>query len=212
MRLHGDLLGERARVTPDRPALVDLSDPGGVVRYTYSQLDERAVALARVFRGPLELALDLDLDLDLEKGDRVAILAHNRIEYLDAFFAAAKTGVVLVTLGTSLTAAELEAILRDCGAKVVLWDGAFEATVTELRERMPEVDFVGLDGELPGDLPARLEATDPSEPFESTACDGEDLCCLLYTSGTTGKPKGVMIPPRQDAWNAYKTDNAWGLR
>jgi fatty-acyl-CoA synthase len=63
MRLHGDLLGERARVTPDRPALVDLSDPAGVVRYTYRQLDERATALARVFRGPLELS----------KSDRVAM-------------------------------------------------------------------------------------------------------------------------------------------
>jgi fatty-acyl-CoA synthase len=197
-RIHADLLGERARVTPEREALVDLSDPSGTARHTYGELDERATSLARVLRGPLALS----------KGDRVAILAHNRIESLDALFAAARTGVVLVTLGARLTAAELEAILRDCGAKAVLWDGAFEAAVAELRGRLPEAAFVGLDDSLP----AAVAATATAEPFERTPCDGEDLCCLLYTSGTTGRPKGVMIPHRQVAWNAYGTAIAWGLR
>jgi fatty-acyl-CoA synthase len=183
-----DLLGERARVTPDAAALVDVATGA---RLTYRQLDDRAVRTALAFRA-----------LGLERGDRVAILSGNRVEFLDAFFATAKTGVVLVTLGTRLTAAELEGILTDSGARVVLWDAAYAERVTELRERSPEVSFVDLD-----DLPAGA-----SGDFEPTRLDGEDLACLLYTSGTTGKPKGVMIPHRQIVANAVQTALGWQLR
>ncbi len=194
MKLHGDLLGERARVTPDKPALVEVATGR---RLSYRELDARAAARARSFRDELGLA----------KGDRVALLAHNRVEMVDALFAAAKTGVVLVTLGTRLTPAELEAIVRDAGARAVLWDGQLAQTAAELRRRLPEVRFAGLDEAGAGES----EAPDAA-PFERTPCTGDDLCCLLYTSGTTGRPKGVMIPHRQVAWNAYATVANWGLR
>ena len=96
--LQADLLGERARLTPDRPALVVVEPE---LRLTYGQLDRRSVACARVWT---EI-------LGLEKGDRIGILAHNRVEYLEALFAAAKTGIILVPLGTRLTAVELEHVV-----------------------------------------------------------------------------------------------------
>lgn len=81
--LHGDLLGERARLTPDKTALVYV--PTGE-RLTYGEMDGRAVRLALVWREVLGVG----------KGERFALLADNRVEFMDALFAASKAGVVLV--------------------------------------------------------------------------------------------------------------------
>jgi len=209
--IHADLLGERARLTPDKLALVDVATGA---RRTYRELDQGAARAARVWRERL----------GLRKGDRIAILAGNRIEYLEAFFAAGKTGIVLVTLGARLTPAELEGILADSGAKAVLYGSGFRQVVAVLEERVPGVSWVDLG--LPGtpSEPAgddagsphprwdELVATLDPAPFERTPCSGEDLYCLLYTSGTTGRPKGVMIPHRMVAWNGYNTVCCWQLR
>ena len=118
--LHGDLLGERARLTPEKTALVCV--PQGT-RFTYAELDARARRAA---------ALWLDV-CGFQPGDRVALLSHNRVEFLDLFFAAGKSGIVLVPLGTRLTAHELAFIVRDSGARALVYDGAFSGTVAELR-------------------------------------------------------------------------------
>jgi len=208
-----DVLGERARLTPDALALVVVDPP---LRLTYRELDERAVRCALVWR-----------KLGLAPGDRVAILAHNRVEYLDAFFAAGKTGSILVTLGTRLTAAELAPILEDSGARVVLYDGELADRVAALRgtteiaetvERVGTVEhWVAFDAAqtegdpLYADLVERAGDVDLAG-FAPTRCQPEDVYCLLYTSGTTGRPKGVMIPHRQIAWNGYNTACCWQLR
>ncbi|HEX9093246.1 MAG TPA: class I adenylate-forming enzyme family protein, partial [Coriobacteriia bacterium] len=88
--LHGDLLGERARLTPAKTALVDVLTG---FRYTYGDLDARAIATARF----------LQRDLGLAKGERVGLLAGNSVEFLDVFFAAPKCGAILVPLSTRLT-------------------------------------------------------------------------------------------------------------
>ncbi|HMB51976.1 MAG TPA: AMP-binding protein [Thermoanaerobaculia bacterium] len=211
----GDLLGERARLTPDNEALVVVpgGDGGGdeaVERYSWRQLDERATRAAAAWRA-----------MGLAPGDRVAILAHNRTEYVDAFFAAGKCGVVLVTLGTRLTAAELAPIVADSGARVLLWDGALAETAEALRQRCGEAGcgverWLGLD--VPGDeadgeesWPAAVAAADP-QAFVPHRADPEDPWCMLYTSGTTGEPKGVVIPHRMVIWNGYNTVCAWQLR
>ncbi len=202
--IHADVLGERARLTPAKTALVDVSTDQ---RYTYDRLDQRAVRCARVWRERCGLA----------KGDRAGILAHNRVEYLDAFFAAGKSGVVLVTLGTRLTAHELAHVVEDSGMRVLFYDGGLAETVRELRrlDAARGVErWVALDQPIePGDPSyavwhGELEA----EGFGRTACDGEDVYCLLYTSGTTGRPKGVMIPHRMVAWNGFNTVCGWQLR
>jgi fatty-acyl-CoA synthase len=198
----GDLLGERARLTPDKTALVWV--PAGA-RFTYAELDARAVRCARVLRERLGLALD----------DRVALLADNRVEYLDLFFAAPKAGVILVPLGTRLTPNELAGILEDAAPTVVFYGGEHAETVKVLRGLAAVSEWVALD-----DIP---EASDPTLAELAAGLDGppvgppvrrgpEDLHCLLYTSGTTGKPKGVMIPHRQIVWNGYNTVVGWQLR
>lgn len=190
----GDLLGERARLTPDKTALVYV--PTGE-RLTYAELDARAVAVARVWRQVLNLS----------RGDRFAILAENRIEYLDAFFAAPKAGVTLVPLGTRLTPKELAGILEDAGPRGLLYGAEHAETVQALKELVSLDHWVSLDANLQ-DLAARV----PSGTWERERCDPEDLWCLLYTSGTTGRPKGVMIPHRMVVWNGYNTVIGWQLR
>jgi fatty-acyl-CoA synthase len=199
--IHGDILGERARLNPDKTALV-LVDSGQ--RLTYRQLDQRAVRCARAWRETL----------DLEKGDRVGILAHNRAEYVEAFCAAGKSGVVLVTLGTRLTARELEHIVTDSGMRALIYDGAFAETVSALRELVEIEHWIALDEPIAatdrgyGALAAGLDEA----AFERQRCGPEDTYCLLYTSGTTGAPKGVVFPHRQVSWNGYNTVASWQLR
>lgn len=194
--LHGDVLGERARLSPDKTALVFV--PTGE-RFTYRQLDERAQACAAGWRGILGLG----------KNDRIGLLAHNRPEFVDCFFAAAKSGVVLVPLGTRLTAHELAHIVLDSGMKALLYDAAFADTVAALRPLVALDRFLPLDPP-PSSSPDPNPSAGPSTPCAAPGPD--DLLCLLYTSGTTGKPKGVMVPHRMVAWNAYNTVIGWQLR
>jgi len=201
--IHGDVLGERARLSPDSTALI--CAPSGP-RLTYSELNDRAARCARFWME----------HCDLSKGDRVAILAKNRIEFLDAFFAAGKTGVILVPLNTRFTPVELGVILKDSGVKVLLYDGEFADTVRTLRQQHSLAHWIALDNPLdPADLSythCLAQVSSSSEGWVVPRCRPEDLYCLLYTSGTTGKPKGVMIPHRMVAWNGYNTAACWQLR
>jgi fatty-acyl-CoA synthase len=199
--LHADVLGERARLTPDRLALVEVSSGR---RLTYRALNARAEACARTW-----------LEMGLARGDRVALLSGNRVEFLDAFFAAAKTGIVLVPLGTRLTASEVSYIVGDCRPRALLYDGEHAAVVAELGSaRTPIEHWVAFDEPRDGrhrGHAALLEALPPGT-FVRPTLDPEAPCCLLYTSGTTGKPKGVIVPHRMIAWNGYNTAISWQLR
>ncbi len=200
--IHGDVLGERARLSPESTALI--CAPSGP-RLNYSELNHRAIRCARFW---VE-------HCGLSKGDRVGILAKNRIEFLDAFFAAGKTGVILVPLNTRFTPVELGVILQDSGVKALLYDGEFGDKVRTLKQQHLLDHRIALDDPLdPADLSYThcLQVSSPSEAWDIPRCRPEDLYCLLYTSGTTGKPKGVMIPHRMVAWNGYNTAACWQLR
>jgi fatty-acyl-CoA synthase len=193
-----DILGERARLTPEKTALVDVSSGE---RFTYRELDERAIRCARLLREHLHIA----------PGDRVGILTNNRVEMLDLFFAAAKGGFILVPLNTRYTPHELETIIADSGMKLLLYESDFAATI----DRLPTEDrtIVPLDrssgaARCYADMLAGVIA----DGWSGAAVSPEDLLCLLYTSGTTGKPKGVMVPHRMVAWNGYNTAICWQLR
>ncbi len=197
--ISGDVLGERARLSPDKTALVEVSTGR---RFTYGDLNARAQAAAR----------SLTEGLDLKKGDRLALLAGNCVEFLDVFFACGKTGVVLVPLNTRQTAGELQGVMDDAEPKALIYGVTFEETAGDLLGRVRGVRGMRLDApEAPA--PERPPASTFKEiSFSSPPPGPEDLYCLLYTSGTTGKPKGVMVPHRMVAWNAVNTAVSWQLR
>jgi fatty-acyl-CoA synthase len=206
--ISGDVLGERARLSPEKTALVEVATSR---RFTYAELDTRAKAAAR----------GLTEGLGLAKGDRLALLAGNRVEFLDVFFACGKTGVVLVPLNTRQTAGELQGVLEDAEPKALLYDKAHEETAEDLLRRVKNCKGIALDGPAVPPLGRSLTFKEifSSLPLPAAASAAaaespgpEDLYCLLYTSGTTGKPKGVMVPHRMVAWNAVNTVVSWQLR
>ncbi len=201
--VHADLLTRRAELTPKRVALVELATGR---RFTYAELNERANRLANWLRR-----------LGVEKGDRVSILAHNSVVYLDLLYGLAKLGAIFAPLNWRLTARELSYIVKDCEPKVLLFGPEFASLVEELRPQVRVPHYVGLEGaKLPGSgslsydyerETARAAAEEPVRP----PLTGEDTLCILYTSGTTGRPKGAMIPHRQVLWNCINTAVSWGL-
>jgi fatty-acyl-CoA synthase len=195
-----DILSERSRLSPERTALVEVATGR---RFSYSELDHRASVCARAWL----------YGLGLKRGDRIGILSANCVEFVDAFFAAAKSGVILVPLGTRLTAAELAAIVEDCSVSALIYGPEHALTVAELcgladPGRLVPLGEASKDGEISwSDLMETVGATD----FVPGSCDPDDPLCLLYTSGTTGRPKGVITPHRMVAWNAYNTVVCWQL-
>ena len=195
-----DVIGERARLSPDREALLEVATGR---RFSYAELENRAVGCARMWL----------YGLGLRPGDRVGVLAGNRVEFLDAVFAAGKSGVVLVPLNTRLTPHELGFIARDAGLRALLYDDAHRATVRRLRPGVEIEHWIAFDEpDDPGDPDfAELVLTRGSGSSVRRRCRPEDPFCLLYTSGTTGRPKGVVTPHRMVAWNAYNTVVCWQL-
>jgi fatty-acyl-CoA synthase len=176
-----DLLTERARITPEKLALVSVETGE---RLTYAELNARSNAAAAAIAAA-----------GVTAGDRFGILAFNSIDYVALFFAAMKCGAIAVPLSTRATAHELQAIVRDCGMTALWYGDGFESTAQSL------------------EVPAHSFASIGNAAFDCIVrADDETIACLLYTSGTTGKPKGVMIPRRQLLWNGYNTVMNWGLR
>ncbi len=190
----GEWLVRREELTPDKTALIDFETQ---TRLTYRDLNLRARALATM----------LQEQYAIQPGDRVASLALNSPEYLDAFFAVALLGAILVPLNWRLTARELGVILSDCEPKLLLSDEQHGARTQEVASALERPVQVLSMSAFPGandELAARAQA------FQSR--DGEEPMLILYTSGTTGTPKGAMLSHRMITWNAVNTQISWGLR
>lgn len=196
----GDLLSKRAHLTPDRTALVEIAKGR---RYTYADLNRRANRMANWLRD----------GLGVEKGDRVSILAHNGVIYLDLLYGLAKIGAVFAPLNWRLTANELSYIVGNATPKVLICGPEFANTLAEMRRDLDIAHYVSLEGaavESAIDGEDALAEASTAEP-ERPALEADDTHCLLYTSGTTGRPKGAMVPQRQVLWNCINTVVSWGL-
>jgi fatty-acyl-CoA synthase len=178
-------LERSAYVYPDKIAVVH-----GELRYTYRQFEERANRLASALRGA-----------ELGKHDRVAFICPNSPAMLEAHFGVPAAGGVLVAINVRLSSDEIGYILRHSGAKFLFIDREFESVVKPLdlsSMRVVRVDDTG----APGDPYENFLATGSTAPVPSWLEDEEELMCINYTSGTTGRPKGVMYTHRGSYLNA----------
>lgn len=196
-----DLLSHRARLTPDREALLEQATN---TRYTYAALNARANQAAHFLRK----------QCDVQEGDRVCILAHNSVVYVDLLYGLPKIGAIFAPLNWRLAAAELTYIINDCEPKVLLCGPEFVPVLEAMRPQLNIPCLISLEGAvIPDSLCYETQVAQASllEPIYPTALNGETIHSILYTSGTTGRPKGAMIPHRQVLWNCINTVVSWGL-
>ena len=192
-----DLIARNADFTPDKAAI-----RFGDRTLSYAALHSRIVDTARALKS----------ELGIGRGDRVAILAANHSDYLVTLYACARLGAMLVTLNWRLAVAEQLYILSHSGAKVLVVDKEFSAVVDQLGQALPDIKVVGLDYTPDGapsfDQLLAAGSGDGRNPHTDTSSP----LLLVYTSGTTGRPKGAVL--RQDAlvWNAVMSHHAHDMR
>jgi len=130
------------------------------------------------------------------RGERVAVLMTNTSEFLEIFFACAKTGAVMVPLNFRLAVPELVYILRDSIPRALVYSADFAAKAGQLKPSLPETTRCFRHGATAGDDPLLTEAVAPlpaAEPFPETEVSLADPLFIMYTSGTTGDPKGAVL-------------------
>ncbi|MBO9541610.1 long-chain fatty acid--CoA ligase [bacterium] len=194
----GDWLSRWATYTPEKVAVIDEASER---RLSYRTLNQRCDRLAHVLRHRF----------GIQKGDRVAVLAQNCSEVLELFFAAGKLGAVLVPINWRLAAPEVRYILDDCGPRALFYGPEFDALVREILPQLALEYVVPLapDGMLTAYEDLLAMASDEVPTPAEIALDDPHL--ILYTSGTTGNPKGAILTHGTITWNAINTQVGWDL-
>jgi long-chain acyl-CoA synthetase len=172
--------------TPDKAAYV-MARSGETV--TYRQLEERSNQGAQLFRA-----------CGLRRGDHIALMLNNDARFFEICFAAQRSGLLFTAMSTRLSLQEAEYILRDCGAKAFVVSAGLAEAAAGLAERLPQLALrFSVGGGLPGYR--RWEEGVGAQPISRIADEsaGRDM---LYSSGTTGRPKGIKTELLDEAIDA----------
>ncbi len=180
---HFNNLGDLIRRDQDlaKTAIVDLGGETTPREFTFAALDAAANSVARAL-----------LRRGYRAGERIAILSANRFEYLAAYYGILRAGLVAVPVNFKFPRQTIHFILQDCGAKIVFCDAARRA---DCPPGLPAIDFGGAGS-------AGLEAFLDNGPFDAVVPHPDHPAMFLYTSGSSGTPKGVVLSHHSHIWVA----------
>ena len=194
--LLADTLKKAYQLFPRKEAIVC-----GGRRWTYGEFYGRISRFAHFLK-----------EAGIEKGDRVAILHPNCHCFLEVYYAIALRGAAAVPLNFRLSAGEIALILNDAGARVLIADPRFRETVERIRADLPTVEKIVWTGDETGELPDRDRDVRYEElvagaalPVDDVDITEEAIAQIYYTSGTTGRPKGVMLTHKNITVHALGT-------
>jgi acyl-CoA synthetase (AMP-forming)/AMP-acid ligase II len=174
----GSYFTKRAMLNPDKEALVCEDQ-----RFTWTEGNARTNQLGHMMK-----------KLGVGHGDRVGLLALNEPEYLEMFYGLGKIGAILVPINYRLAGPEMEYILNDAGVKVFVFGPEYVDIVDSIRGNLPAETFLALMDDPP-EWAQSYRALADQEPTDEPELVGgdDDVLTILYTSGTTGRPKGAML-------------------
>lgn len=176
-----DLVRRAAQLMPGKDALHDQDRV-----QSWSQLDERVDKVAGALGS-----------LGLQPGDRVAIALGNTLAFPETYFGVLRAGLVAVPVNPGSTAAELQHLLGDSGAALAVAHSGVATVVAGMRDTLPQLRHVAVaEGAGPDDVPRFGDLVAAAAPVPASAGSGEDLAALIYTSGTSGRPRGAMLSHR----------------
>jgi fatty-acyl-CoA synthase len=191
----GSWLTKRALLTPDKEALVQ-----GEKRLNYKQLNRRVNRLAASLQAS-----------GLQLGDRISILSYNCIEFVEVIMAAAKLGLILVPLNWRLTPTELAFNLNDSGAETLFFDADLAELANSVKGTTPLKRFIVFGEKQISQARAYeslLSEQSESEPEIQSVPNLDTPHIIMYTAGTTGKPKGAILSQGASFWNALNLNCA----
>ena len=177
----GEWIFKRAAIYPEGPFLKEEEARS----FTNREFNERVNRMAHALTA-----------WGVGKGERVAVLMANASEFLEIFFACAKTGAIMVPVNFRLAVPELAYIFRDCAPRVLVYSADFAAKVGEVKASWPGMPRCFRHGGAAGDDPLLAEAVAPfpvTEPLPREEVTLADPLFIMYTSGTTGDPKGAVL-------------------
>jgi len=185
----GRMIGKRTALTPTNRALTFEG-----TTWTYAEFLDRIDRFADSLR-----------EGGITPGDRVGFLGFNHPVFLITMFAAARLGAIFVPLNFRLTASELDYIINDAGVHTIVADDAHKAELDVVRSQLPCERYVSAEsgGEGWESLHEILAESPPLLQAAKVAAD--DVALIMYTSGTTGRPKGAMLTHGNIAWNNVNT-------
>lgn len=173
----GNWFARRTFQTPDRPALTFEG-----VTWSFAEMQGRIDRLAAALRGA-----------GVCRGDRVGFLGFNQPAYFELLFAAARLGAIFVPLNFRLTGPELDYIINDAGLHTLVADGPHRPVIDGIRASLCCRLYLSADGAADGWQPLGDFAAGATPLPSGEPADDDDIAVIMYTSGTTGRPKGVML-------------------